>query len=357
MEPGRPRLVSLDAFRGFTMALMILVNNPGTWSAIYWPLEHAVWHGWTPTDLVFPFFLFMVGMAIRFSSRDTWGAAVRRAAALFALGLFLNAYPFFDLATWRIPGVLQRIAVCYLAVWMIKRASGPVVHAAVAVSLLVLYWIVMTTVAVPGVGPANLEPETNLAAYVDSKLLAGHMYVLTRTWDPEGFLSTAPSVSTTLLGLLAGAWLTSSRPPQVKAAGFLAAGVILAVLGLAWGESFPINKNLWTSSFVLLTAGLASALFGLFYLLADVWGYRGWTRPFVVFGMNAIFLYAGAAILTRTLNVVKPGDVSLQARAYGALFASWVPEHAASLAWAVSMVLLWCLILEAMHRRGWHFRV
>ena len=351
------RIVSLDAFRGLTIAAMILVNSPGTWDAIYWPLNHAAWHGWTPTDLVFPFFLFMVGMTLHLSRRDTLAHALRRTAILFVLGLFLNTFLFFDLSTLRIPGVLQRIAVCYWTVWCVRRVTGPLGQGVLATVLLVTYWMLMTKVPVPGVGAPNLEPARNLAAYVDSLLLTGHMWSWTKTWDPEGVLSTIPAIATTLMGAIAGAWLRTPRPEHVRVAGFVGAGALLARLGVFWGESFPINKSLWTSSFVLLTGGLASALFGLCYLVADVWRYRGWTRPFVVYGGNAIFVYVASSLVARTLGVVKVGGVSLQQHAFEALLAGWLPVHAASLVWALMTVAFWWLVLLALDRRGLRFKV
>lgn len=353
-DPGE-RVVSLDAFRGLTIAAMILVNNPGTWDAVYWPLDHAPWHGWTPTDLIFPFFLFMVGMSLHFSRKESLGAALRRTAILFGLGLFLNGFPLFALGT-RLPGVLQRIALCYLAAWLVVRRLGLVAQVAMTVALLVVYWALMTQVPVPGVGPSNLEPGTNLAAWFDSHVYLGRMYM--KTWDPEGVLSTLPAIATTLLGALAGAWLRAAREGRVRAAGFVVAGVLLAALGVAWGESFPINKNLWTSSYVLLTGGLAAALFGLCYLLADVWRYRRWTLPFVVYGTNAILLYVGAALVTRTLRVTKVHGTSLHDHAFEAFHAATGLEiHAASLAWACLVVTFWYVVLRALDRRGVHWRV
>jgi predicted acyltransferase len=355
-DPGG-RLVSLDAFRGATIAAMILVNNPGSWSAVYWPLAHAPWHGWTPTDLVFPFFLFMVGMALNFSRRSTFRQALRRAAILFALGLFMAAYPFFDLASLRIPGVLQRIAVCYLAAWIVRRSTGVTGQAVVAATLLAAYWLLMTRVPVPGGIAPNLEPERSLAAWIDRALLTGHMWKQTKTWDPEGVLSTLPAIATTLLGAVAGAWVRSQRSGKAKTAGLLAGGLVLTVSGLAWDLSFPINKNIWTSSFVLLTAGLAAYCFGLFYWLADVRGRRGWTGPLVVYGRNAIFVFVGAGLLTKTLVLITVGGLSLQAHLHRALFTWWLPPHAASLAWALATVAGWYAVLWAMDRRGVYLTV
>lgn len=351
------RLVSLDAFRGLTIASMILVNNPGTWSAIYWPLAHAPWHGWTPTDLIFPFFLFMVGMSIHFSSKTAAREALRRTAVLFGVGVFMAAYPFFNLATVRIPGVLQRIAVCYLAAWALRRVAGTFVQLAICAGLLVGYWMLMTFVPVPGGIAPNLLPETNLAAWVDRLLLDGHMWRQTKTWDPEGVLSTLPAIATTILGMQAGAWLRSSRTPRQKAVGLLAAGFALAVAGLGWNESFPINKSLWTSSYTLFTAGMAAALFGLCYLVADVFGWRSWTRPAVIWGTNAIVVFVASGLFAKTLGLVRLGDVSLQGLIYQAAFASWAAPLNASLAYALANILFWHLVLAWMDARGIHIRV
>src|SRR5688572_18757571 len=254
----KERLVSLDAFRGLTIAAMILVNNPGDWLHVYWPLLHAPWHGWTPTDLIFPFFLFMVGMALPFSRRVQPREALRRALVIAGLGLFMAAYPYFDLATVRIPGVLMRIAICYFAAWGIRRLGGARVHAAIAVILLVAYWYLMTRVPLPGGAAPSLDPETNLGAWWDRTLFGAHLWKASKTWDPEGLLSTLPAIATTLLGMLAGDWLRSPHDGNRKTLGLLGAGLILTVAGMAWGASFPINQRLWTSSYVLLTAGLAA---------------------------------------------------------------------------------------------------
>jgi predicted acyltransferase len=353
----KDRLVSLDAFRGATVASMILVNNPGNWGYVYWPLDHAHWNGWTPTDLIFPFFLFMVGMALPFSRRTRGSEAVRRAAVIGGLGLFMAAYPLFDLSTLRIPGVLMRIALCYLAAWTIRRVTGPVGQAVIAVALLVLYWYLMTRVTVPGGLPPNLEPETNLGAWLDRRLLMGHLWKASKTWDPEGLLSTLPAIATTVLGLLAGEWLRSDRDGARRTWGLLAAGLVFVVLGLVWGRSFPINKSLWTSSYVLFTGGLAAYLFGLWYWIADVRGHRAWCHPFVVYGRNAILVFVASGLVVKTLIAIKVGDITLQAWLQRALFASWLPPYPASLAWALANVTLWYVVLRALDRRGIYFKV
>jgi predicted acyltransferase len=353
----RERLVSLDAFRGLTVASMILVNNPGSWSYVYWPLDHAHWNGWTPTDLIFPFFLFMVGMALPFSRRTRAVEAIRRAAVIGGLGLFLSAYPFFDLATLRIPGVLMRIALCYIAAWAISRVTGPTGQALIACGLLVVYWYLMTCVTVPGGIPPNLEPETNLGAWLDRRLLAGHLWKASKTWDPEGLLSTLPAIATTLLGLLAGRWLRTEGDGNRKTQGLLVAGLVLVALGLWWGRSFPINKSLWTSSYVLFTGGLAAYLFALLYWIADVRGHRSWLGPAVVYGRNAILVFVGSALVVKTLVAIKVGESTLLAWLHRVLFASWLPPYPASLAWALANVVLWFFVLRALDRRGVYLKV
>jgi predicted acyltransferase len=356
------RLVSLDAFRGLTIAAMILVNNPGDWGHVYWPLEHAPWHGWTPTDLVFPFFLFMVGMALPFSRRTHAGEALRRTLVLAGLGLFMAAYPYFDLGSVRVPGVLMRIAVCYFVAWGIRRLVGPAGQGAIAAFLLVFYWVLMTQVPLPDGTAPNLEPEKNLAAWVDRRLLAGHLWKRSETWDPEGPLSTLPAIATTLFGLLAGAWLRSDRGADRKTGGLLLAGLALVVAGLAWSASFPINKNLWTSSYALFTGGMACYLFGALYWIVDARGHRGWSRPFVVYGRNAILVFVASGLLAKTLALVTVKGpegvaVSLQTLLHRTAFASWLPAHPASLAYAVANVVFWYAVLRELDRRGIYLKV
>jgi len=294
---------------------MILVNNPGN-TAAYWPLKHARWNGWTPTDLIFPFFLFIVGVSLVFSfeSRMRRGEsrrtlllhALRRSATIFAIGLLLNGLPNFDLATWRIPGVLQRIAVAYLAAALITLYTRTSARIAWIVALLLGYWALMRFVPVPGFGvPARdiplLHPHANLAAYLDRKLMSGHLWEGVR--DPEGVLSTLPAIATVLGGVLTAEWLRSAGSMGQKAAGMLMAGLAGIVAGQIWGMWFPINKNLWTSSYVLFTAGCALVCLAVCYWLVDVKSYRRWwTRPFLVFGTNAIAAYVISEVLGGTLS-------------------------------------------------------
>ena len=363
------RLVSLDAFRGATIAAMILVNDAGDWSNVYWPLLHARWHGWTPTDLIFPFFLFMVGMALTFSTRLDARPAFVRAAKLFGLGLLVNSWPLLGLDHLRIPGVLQRIGLCYLAAWAAKRWLRPRTQAALAAMLLAGYWLVMTRVSGPEGYAPGLDMEKNLAAQVDRALLGPFLYAYTKTWDPEGLLSTFPAVSTALLGLLAGEWLRSGRGAWTKTLGFLCADAVLSAGAVYWGEwapawlLFPVNKGLWSPSFVLLTAGLGCGLFGLTYWLVDVNGWSRWATPFITYGKNAIAAYVGSELLAATLGAIRWGagpdgaPLSLYSRINDTLFGSWLSPVNASLAFALATVLLWYLVARAMDRRGIYLKV
>lgn len=360
------RLVSLDAFRGITVAAMVLVNNPGTWRAVYAPLRHAEWHGWTPTDLIFPFFLFIVGVAIPLAlgPRVANGQArsgvvakvLRRSGIIFALGLLLHAIPEFDLTTLRIPGVLQRIAVCYLVAALVFVATSWRIQAGLAALLLVGYWAVMTVVPVSGFGAGDLGQEGNLAAYVDRALLGRHIWQAARVYDPEGILSTLPAIATTLFGVLTGHWLRSGRSPDVIVRGLLVAGACGMGLGELWGLSFPINKALWTSSYSVLTAGMALLGLGACYWLVDVRGWRGWTRPFVVLGVNALALFFFSSLAARLLVSIKvegaAGRGSLQTLLFDRLFAPWASPVNASLAYAMAYVVLWLALMWLLDRRG-----
>src|SRR5258707_1103809 len=272
---------------------------------IYSPLEHAEWDGWTSTDLIFAFFLFIAGvsMTLSFASRVARGVTrrvlamhvLRRSALIFAIGLFLNGFPFFDLHTIRIMGVLQRIAVCYLAAGLLYLATmrrkitadkqarvraNLGVIAGVALILLVGYWALMTFVPVPGYGAGNLGKEENLGAYIDRALMGGHLWSESKTWDPEGFLSTFPAIATALIGILAGEWMRSERSGTRKVLGLLIAGVVLMLVGRLLDPYFPINKNLWTSTYVLFTGGFAMLLLAPCYWILDLRGREKWATPF-----------------------------------------------------------------------------
>lgn len=360
------RLLSLDIFRGLTIAGMILVNNPGSWGHIYPPLRHAQWHGCTPTDWIFPFFLFIVGVAITLSltkrkergddQRQLSLQIVRRTLIIFVLGLVLAGFPFFDLATIRIPGVLQRIAVVYFFAGILFLKTSLKVQASLATLFLFVYWGLMTLVPVPGVGHPNLEPTTNLAAWLDNFLLPGHLWRYTKVWDPEGILSTLPAVSTCLYGVLLGHWLASKTTQGNKVLGMLASGVVGILLGLLWSQVFPLNKSLWTSSYVLYTAGLALIFFGMCYWLADMKGYKLWAMPFVVYGSNAITVFFLSGLVARLLGIIKVSNslgesVSLHNYWYNALYTSWLTPVNASLAWALTNVLVWLGLMWILYAK------
>jgi len=375
--PGAPpRLLSVDALRGLTVAAMVLVNNPGTWSAVYGPLQHAEWHGWTPTDMVFPFFLFVVGVSIALAldpalERGASGLPVRvlrRAAVIFALGLLLHALPFFPLATLRIPGVLQRIAVCYLLAALLvgatRGARGWRVQAVTAGVLLVGYWLLMTKVAAPGQEAGDLSPDGNLAGYVDRLVLGSrHIWQATRVYDPEGILSTLPATATTLLGVLAGHWLragqVAGRAGAQIVGGLAVGGVAAAALGWLWGLSFPVNKPLWTSSYALLMAGLAALVLAACHWVIEVRGRRGWAAPFALLGVHALTLFFLSSLMAKLLFIVRvgAGGPRLQTWLFEHVFAPWASPVDASLAYALAYVLLWWALMWALDRSGLRLRV
>lgn len=373
------RLVSLDTFRGITIAGMILVNNPGTWLSIYGPLKHAPWHGWTPTDLVFPFFLFIVGVAIVYAysgamergatSKDLVKKATIRSLKLFGLGLIMAAYPFFQLEPsfgiresiygLRIMGVLQRIAVCYLVVSIFYIYMKPRTMLWVFWGLLLGYWAAMVWIPVPGYGAGLIDSATgNLVAYVDRMVFGKHLWVgAQREWDPEGLLSSLPAIATTMLGVWTGLLLRDkSLSPVDKTAQLMVRGAVLLVIGYLWDLYFPINKNIWTSSYTIFTGGQAMLGLGLCYWVADVKGKRGWTQPFVVYGVNAITVFFFSGILAKTLGLIRVGPegatVTLQSWIFQNMFNSWLPTIDASLAYAVTWIVMWYFILLWMYRKN-----
>lgn len=364
--PSSARLLSLDVVRGITIAGMLLVNNPGSWQHIYAPLEHAAWNGWTPTDLIFPFFIFIVGVAITYSlgkaseqgssRRDLLLKTAKRALSIFLVGLALHSFPWwgYDYAHLRIPGVLQRIAIAYLFAAVLYLHTGVRGQVATIVALLLGYWALQGWVPVPGAAAPVLEPGGDLGAYLDRAIFTtDHLWQNTKTWDPEGLLSTLPAIATALLGVLAGTWMRSGRAQLDKVAGLLVLGSAGVVLGLVWGEWFAINKNLWTSSYVLFTAGLAAHLLALCYYLIDVKGYRQWSKPFVIFGSNAIAAYALSSLGALTLELIKVGDddVSLKTYIFTKFYMSWLEPIDASLLFATSYVLFWLAITSVLYSK------
>ncbi|MFD2785428.1 acyltransferase family protein [Hymenobacter rubripertinctus] len=366
-QPGR--LLSLDVFRGLTVAAMILVNNPGDWGHIYAPLEHAEWHGCTPTDLIFPFFLFIVGVSITYAlgsaKRATarhaalLGRVARRAAVLFGLGLLMALQPKFDFAHVRIMGVLPRIALVFLVCGTVFVKTGWRTQLGLLATLLIGYNVLLQLVPVPGFGLPNLEPATNLGAWLDRTVLGeNHLWVQSKTWDPEGLLSTLPAIGTGLLGLLAGQWLRRPQPETAsRVVWLLLASGAASMLGLVWNLWLPINKSLWTSSYVLYTGGLAGAALAALYWLCDVQGWRGWlTRFGRVYGVNAITVFFLSGVIARWLNMLQvpteSGEVPAKTWLYERFFTPFFSPVNASLAGALACVLIWYAVLWLMHRRN-----
>ena len=358
------RLISLDLFRGITIAGMVLVNNPGTWSTIYWPLEHAEWHGWTPTDLVFPFFLFIVGVAIPLAfgrriesggKHDLYWKIIKRTLIIFALGEFLAGFPYFDLSTIRIPGVLQRIAVCYLFASIIFLKTKVTTQVIITIALLIIYWLLMTRLHAPGFETGDLSKEGSLASFVDRTIFGPHIWRQGKVYDPEGLLSTIPAIATTLFGVLTGEWLRNTRSQYEKVAGMFVAGACCIVIGWCWNPFFPINKSLWTSSYVFFTSGLALQFLGLCYWLIDIKKYQRWAKPFVVFGVNAIVLFVGTAVMARLMGLIKlpwgSTQISLQGWIFEKVFLSWASPINASLAYAIVFILLWLGLMWILYSR------
>jgi predicted acyltransferase len=354
------RLSSVDAFRGMTIAGMILVNNPGSWQHVYAPLRHAQWHGWTPTDLIFPFFLFIVGVSVTLSlskrmesDMSLYAKIFRRSFILFALGISLRLLFRFDFENLRIPGVLQRIAICYLVSALIFSKAGIKARVAITFSLLAGYYLVMKFVPVPGYGAGVWEYQGNLCGYIDTELLGGHLYK--PIFDPEGILSTFPAIGTTLLGTLAGDWLRSSINMFKKSGGLLIFGVFLTTLGLLLHPLFPINKQLWTSTYVLFTTGVALLFLGLCLGLMDGLGRKKWAFPFLVLGTNAIFVYIASTVMVKFLISVKiptsQGAMTLYAFLYERLLVPWAGPVKGSLLFPLILVVFWILIMVPFYRK------
>ena len=363
--PAGNRLMSLDFFRGITIAAMILVNNPGNWAHVYPPLLHAQWHGWTPTDLIFPFFLFIVGVSITlaFSTKkenhvpvkDLHGKIFRRTLILFALGLFLSGFPLYDLTSIRIPGVLQRIAVCYLFASLIFLHAGVKMQAVWAVGILLVYWATMEWFPVPGVGAGSYEPGANFSAWVDNYFLHGHVWSKTKTWDPEGIFSTLPAISTTLFGVLTGHLLRLKIPPLKMVTLMLVSGSVAIAVGAAWHYCLPINKSLWTSSYALFMSGMALVVFGVSYYLIDIKGWRRGIKPFCIYGMNAITVFVLSGIVGRLLYLVKwpSGEevITLKEWLVNTFFLPWLSPVNASLAYALCFVLISYLAMYYLYKK------
>jgi len=372
-RPGR--LLSLDVLRGLTIAFMIFVNNNGNEAQAYWPLKHAAWNGFTPTDLVFPTFLFLVGISTVYSTaaRLAQGAtrqslfqhALRRSIILYLLGIVVNSFPFFHLHTMRFYGVLPRIAICYLVVASLYLLSpGSRSKAALALAALIGYWVLMRFVPVPGYGiPTHdvplLDPDANLTSWLDRHIFsAPHLYEHTR--DPEGLLSTIPSLATALLGLLTGLWLRTQRTLKAKVTGIVTAGLTGVLLGGLWNLSFPINKKLWTSSYVLFAGGLSLLLLAFCLLIVDlrdkspsISNHSRFLNPFLVFGTNAIAAYVFSELLQSTLSSIHPHPgVNLQQLLYRSMLHVVPNQPFASLLYSIGFVAICLIPVSVLYRRS-----
>lgn len=373
---NKERIISVDFLRGLTVAAMILVNNPGSWSFVYPGLEHAEWNGFSFADLIFPTFLFIVGISITYAlgSAHSEGAdkpaitkrIVKRSLTLFGIGLILNTFPFINLEvffsthelalmdfnSFRIPGVLQRISIVFFFCALLYVHTKRNTQIIITVALLIGYWLLMTLVPVPGVGPANLGKETNLAAWLDNLLLHDHLWMWSKTWDPEGILSTLPSIATGLLGVLTGGILRNVNLPSIKKVYILSSAAILLILcGLAWNIVFPINKNLWTSSFVLLSGGLSLLILCFSYWLIDVNKSTTLTGPGIAFGSNAMAAYILSEISARVIDIISINGVSIKGILFDNLFASWLAPFHASLAMAIFWVVLIYLPIAYLYKK------
>jgi len=421
----KERLISLDVFRGFTILLMTIVNNPGSWAAIYPPLAHAEWHGCTPTDLVFPFFIFIMGSAIPFAMPTkqfdyaVFNKIIVRSLRIFCLGLFLNYFSRIELLglegisllllrlmitfavayallgnfslkikTYlvfgifaillilaysqieafqdvRIPGVLQRIGIVYFFVSLLYLKTNLKTQLLVAASILLGYWIVMAFVPVPGFGAANFEKGTNLAAWLDNLVLKGHLWSYSKTWDPEGILSTVPAVATGILGMFIGQILNLKIQQTEILKKIAVVGFALLLTGLLWSLLFPINKSLWTSSYVLYTAGIATICLTLLYWIIDVLNYKKWIKLFLIWGVNPMIVFFFSGIIPRVLSAIKIKNpeiatekINLQSYIYNhnivPLFSNPLD---ASLTYALVYAVFWSFILWIFYKNKMIFKV
>jgi len=422
---AKERLISLDVFRGLTILLMTIVNNPGSWEHIYPLLEHAEWNGCTPTDLVFPFFIFIMGVAIPFAMPEkifdgsTFNKIAVRALRIFCLGLFLNFFGKIELfelqgiplligrlaitiavcyalmgnfslkiKTYvtltvfvvllflaysgieayqevRIPGVLQRIGIVYFFVSFLYLKTRQRIQILTVVLLLLLYWVLMALVPVPGIGAANFEKGTNLAAWLDSVLIKGHMWVYSKTWDPEGILSTVPAIVTGISGLLIGKWIKRPLPKLEIVKKMALTGILLVVLGLLWNTVFPINKSLWTSSYVLYTSGIAILCLTLLYYIIDAVDYRRGTKLFLIWGVNPMIVFFFSGIIPQGLRMIQLQNPELsteQINLQKYLYSFWIAPFFnnpldSSLAGALIYVGIWSFILWLFYKNNLIFKV
>jgi predicted acyltransferase len=350
VEAKSERIISVDFLRGLTVAFMIFVNSPGSWDYVLPWFAHSKWNGCTPTDLVFPFFLFLVGLSVCLSMSPIRAEPVttslifkllKRAGILFLIGLLLNGFPYYHLDTLRIPGVLQRIAIVFLVCAFVFLYTSTRFQVGLVLILLVGYWGIMTCIPVPGFGASTLEQGTNIAAWIDCQVLDNHVWAQTKPWDPEGVLSTLPSMASGLIGLITGTFMRTEQDEKGKTIRLFVAANLLLLLGVAWNVFFPLNKSLWTSSYVLYTSGIALHGLALSYWTIDVLKYRSWTKPFIVFGSNAITAYILSEVGEACLYLIPvSGRMSAKAWLYEHLYASWLNPYLASHLMSLTFVLL-----------------
>lgn len=354
----KDRILAVDIFRGATIVLMILVNTPGTWSAVYAPFLHAKWHGYTPTDLVFPFFLFIVGTSIVFAYQNkiangnTYKKITIRTLKLIGLGLFLGAFtlsfPFFkDFVDIRFPGVLQRIGVVFFFASILFLNFKWKTLIAIAIALLVGYWLIMTLIPVEGVASTLERAPNNLANWLDVKIFGSHNYKA--DYDPEGLLSTIPSIVSSLIGIFTGLILTSKQ--EKKATVLMGIGGALLIIGHMWDIFFPINKALWTSSFVLVTAGWANLILALIYYLTDIKQIM-FGSLFRYAGANAIVLYFLSSFISKIMGLIKVGDTSLHGWLFDTVYVhDFMSMQLSSLLYGLSVVAFYVVLAFVMHQR------
>ena len=421
----RERLISLDVFRGLTILLMTIVNNPGDWGHVYSPLLHADWHGCTPTDLVFPFFIFIMGVAVPLAMPDkkydntTFNKILIRSLRMLCLGIFFNFFGKIQLfgldgipllagrliitiavgyalmgsfsskvknilafsilfiylflaysgieayQDVRLPGVLQRIAIVYFVVSLLYLKTTQKTQIITGIVLLLAYWALMTLIPVPGIGAANLEKGTNLASWIDSILLKGHMYRGTITWDPEGILSTIPSIVNGIIGLLIGQLLQLQQPKTEIAKRMAVIGVALIIGGLLWSIVFPLNKSLWTSSYVLFTTGLAATFLSLLYYIIDIADYKKGFKPFLIWGVNPMIVFFSSQIIPQALIMIEfqnPHNTAEKINLLNYLYRFGIAPlfsnpMTASLAGALVYVAIWTFILWIFYKNKLIFKV
>jgi predicted acyltransferase len=421
----KERIISVDILRGMTVLLMIIVNNPGNWGTVYSPLLHAKWHGFTPTDLVFPTFIFVLGIAIPLAmpvktwNKETFIKIVTRSLRIISLGLFLN---FFSRITFdgidpvlllllriiitilvgyallgnfkpkvkfllaasifiillflaysgldnfkdvRLPGVLQRIGIVYLIASIIYLIADLETQIGIAIALLVGYWALMTIIPVPGIGTPNYSEGTNLASWLDGVLLEGHMYSATKTWDPEGILSTIPAVATAVIGILIGSLIHSKEPKRDICKAMLLIAAVLTSVGYLWSLVFPLNKALWTSSYVLYSAGLGLFVLTLIHYLTEVKAKKKMFSFFLIWGVNPMIVFFMSGIIPRALGMIKfqnPEQIDKQTTVLNYAYQFWITplfndEKAASLLYAIVYASLWSLLLWYFYAKKLFFKV